>query len=249
MQLVDLGAATLAVHQWGDERGRPLFFWHALGPDASAAYFGPVAEPLAAAGYRVVAVDGPGFGASPLLDEESYSLDALADLVQRLVQQLELAPLVVMGHSWGGAIAVRYAAAYPQNVRALVLLDSGHIDYSDLPDVAADRSAADWVEEVRARDGRLPEARGRAMHGLTARVSDAWPVIAGHGIPTLLLLATQPPHVEQNRAHVGRFQEAVPQAEVRWAENAGHGIVDDVGPPLGDEIAVWLEAIGPNASS
>ena len=96
--------------------GAPLLFWHALGPDASAEYFAPVAERLAAAGHRVVAVDGPGFGASPLLDEEGYALDSLADLVQRLVVRLELAPLVVMGHSWGGAIAVRYAAAHPENV-------------------------------------------------------------------------------------------------------------------------------------
>ena len=123
---------------------------------------------------------------------------------------------------------------------ALVLLDSGHIDYCDLPGVDVGRPAAEWVEEVRKRDGHLPEARGRAMHGLTARVSDAWPALAEQRVPTLLVLATLPPHVEQNREHVGRFQEAVPQAEVRWAENAGHGIVDDVGPPLGDEIAAWL---------
>ena len=70
MRLVELGNATLAVHEWGSPAGQPFFFWHALGPDASAEYFGPVAERLAAAGYRVVAVDGPGFGASPLLDEE-----------------------------------------------------------------------------------------------------------------------------------------------------------------------------------
>ena len=131
--------------------------------------------------------------------------------VQDLVVRLELAPLVVMGHSWGGAIAVRYTAAHPENVTGLVLLDSGHIDYCDLPGVDVDRPASEWVDEVRARDGRLPEARGRAMHGLTARVSDAWPVIAEHRIPTLLVLATLPPHVDQNREHVGRFQEAVPQ--------------------------------------
>jgi hypothetical protein len=78
------------------------------------------------------------------------------------------------------------------------------------------------------------------MHGLTASVSEAWPEIARHRIPTLLVLATLPPHVEQNREHIGRFVAAVPQADVRWAEQAGHGIVDDVGPPLGDEIAAWL---------
>jgi pimeloyl-ACP methyl ester carboxylesterase len=135
---------------------------------------------------------------------------------------------------------VRYAAAHPENVTALVLLDSGHIDYGDLPDVDVHRPAADWVEDVRARDGRLPEARGRALHGLTAPVSDARPIIAEQRIPTLLILATLPPHVEQNREHIGRFEQAVPHAEVRWAENAGHGLVDDVGPPLGDEIARWL---------
>ena len=242
MRLVELGNATLAVHEWGSPTGRPFFFWHALGPDASAEYFGPVAERLAAAGYRVVAVDGPGFGASPLLDEERYALESLADLVHQLVIALDLAPLVVSGHSWGGAIAVRYAAAYPETVSAVVLLDSGHIDYGDVPGVEPGRTAAEWVEEVRKRDGRLPEARGRAMHGLTARVSDTWPVIAEHHIPTLLVLATLPPHVDQNREHIGLFQAAVPQAEVRWAENAGHGIVDDVGPPLGDEIAEWLAA-------
>jgi pimeloyl-ACP methyl ester carboxylesterase len=240
VRLVELDNATLAVHEWGSPSGRPFFFWHALGPDASAEYFGPVAGRLAAVGYRVVAVDGPGFGASPLLGEERYALQSLAEVVHQLVVALDLAPLVLSGHSWGGAIAVRYAAAHPETVTALVLLDSGHIDYGDLPGVELGRTAAEWVEEVRARDDRLPEARGRAMHGLTARVSDAWPVIAEHHIPTLLVLATLPPHVDQNREHVGRFQGALPQAEVRWAENAGHGIVDDVGPPLGDEIADWL---------
>jgi pimeloyl-ACP methyl ester carboxylesterase len=240
VQLVDLGNATLAVHEWGNPEGSALFFWHALGADASAEYFAPVAERLAAAGYRVVAVDGPGFGASPLLAEERYALDSLVELVQGLVVRLDLEPVVVVGHSWGGAIAVRYAAAHPENVAALVLLDSGHIDYSDLPGVDADRPVAEWVEEVRARDGRLPEARGRAMHGLTARISDAWPTIAEQRIPTLIILATLPPHVEQNHEHIQRFEHAVPQAEVRWAENAGHGLVQDVGPPLGDEIAAWL---------
>ncbi len=240
MELLDLGGTTLAIHEWGGGSGRPLFFWHALGPDASASYFAPVAVRLAAAGYRVVGVDGPGFGASPLLGEEGYALDSLAALVQRLVRKLELAPLVVVGHSWGGAIAVRYAASFPENVSSLVLLDSGHIDYCDLPGVDADRPATEWVEEVRERDGHLPEARGRAMHGLAARISDAWPVLAEHAVPTLLILATRPPHADQNREHVGRFQAAVPQAEVRWADNAGHGIVEDVGPRLGDEIAAWL---------
>ena len=63
-----------------------------------------------------------------------------------------------------------------------------------------------------------------------------------HRIPTLLVLATLPPHVDQNREHVGRFQEAIPRRRGAVASERGHGIVDDVGPLLGDEIAVWLAA-------
>src|SRR5262249_42728348 len=89
--------------------------------------------------------------------------------------------------------------------------------------------------------GSPAEARGAAMWGLLAPVSEAWPVLARERIPTLLLLATEEPHVEQNREHLPHFKEAVPQAEVWWMEGAGHGILADVGPGLGDTIALWLD--------
>ena len=177
-----------------------VLFWHALGLDASGRTIEAVAPRIASAGFHVVALDGPGFGDSPLLPSERYRLEALAQLAHRLVATLDLEPLVFMGHSWGGAVAVRYAAAHPSLVRAVVLLDSGHIDYRDLPDVDADRAPEEWVAEAAARDPRLAEARGKAMHGLTDRVSVAWPVLAEHEIPTLLLLATVDPHGTQNRA-------------------------------------------------
>jgi pimeloyl-ACP methyl ester carboxylesterase len=241
MNLVVSGNAQIAVHRWGEQSDVPVVFWHALGPDASGAALVDVAPVLASAGFHVVALDGPGFGKSPLLPPERYRLASLVAILDELIDQLELDRPVVMGHSWGGAVAVRYAAAHPEDVRALVLLDSGHIDYSDLADVDVERPVEEWVAEVEARDDpRRAEARGRAMKGLTDRVSDAWPVLAEHAIPTLLFLATEPPHVLENRQHIARFESAVPHAEVRWPEGAGHGLLADVGPPLGDAIATWL---------
>jgi pimeloyl-ACP methyl ester carboxylesterase len=229
------------VHEWGRRDDVPLLFWHALGPDASGADLGRVAPAIAAAGFHLLAVDGPGFGRTPPLPADGYRLDALAGLLYDLVDERELERPVLMGHSWGGAVAVRYAGAYPEDVRALVLLDSGHIDYRDLADVDPDRPVGEWIAEVRTRpDPRRAEARGMAMHGLTARVNGAWSVIAEHEIPTLLLLATAPPHGDQNREHVGRFEAAVPHADVRWQQGAGHGLLEDVGEPLGEEIAAWL---------
>jgi pimeloyl-ACP methyl ester carboxylesterase len=241
MKLLTVADAQLAVHAWGEHGGIPVVFWHALGPDASGAELADVAAVLAGAGFHVLAVDGPGFGRSPLLPAERYRLASLVAILHELADLLELVRPVVMGHSWGGAVAVRYAAAHPDDVRALVLLDSGHIDYRDLPDVDASRAVEDWVAEVEARDDpRRAEARGRAMSGLTDRVSDAWPALTEHEIPTLLFLATEPPHVHENRKHIARFETAVPHADVRWPEGAGHGLLADVGAPLGDTIATWL---------
>ena len=80
----------------------------------------------------------------------------------------------------------------------------------------------------------------RARGGLLDRLSPAWPGLAN--VPVLLLLATQPPHVDQNREHLPRFQAAVPHADVRWVDGASHGVIADAGPPLGDEIAEWILA-------
>jgi pimeloyl-ACP methyl ester carboxylesterase len=217
------------VHEWGRRDDVPLIFWHALGPEQSGAELRDVAPALAGAGFHVLAVDGPGFGRSPAVSAEGYRLSALVALLYELIDERELERPVLMGHSWGGAIAVRYAGEHPDDVRALVLLDSGHIDYGAL-------------EETKEHLAANPptDVRGMVLHGLADSVSGAWPTIAAHEIPTLLFLATAPPHGEQNREHIGPFEAALPDADIRWVKGAGHGLLEDVGPPLGDEIAGWL---------
>ena len=208
------------MHRWGSRDDVPVVFWHALG--ASGADFAVVGKTIAGAGFYVLAVDGPGFGKSKALEPDAYRLEALVELLHE--ELVDLDRPVLIGHSWGGAIAVRYAGAHPEDVRALVLVDSGHLDYVDLEE---DRTFG-------------TDPRGMAMTGLLDRVSTAWPTVAANEIPTLLFLATQPPHVDVNRAHTPKFEAALPHADVRWVDGAGHGIIEDVGAPLGDEIAGWL---------
>lgn len=284
MRLLHVDGAKLAIHEWGDPDGIPLVFWHALGPLASGAELGEVAPIFAEAGFHSIAIDGPGFGRSPLLPPERYERSSLVSLVRGLVDELELDRPVLMGHSWGGVIALWYAASHPEDVRALVLLDSGHLDYGELPQVERDQSAAEFIEQARAHEwrwesraalrawlrenltrtsaavlaaygagahsdgnalrGSSPEARGPALQALTEGVRPAWPAVAAHEIPMLLLLATEPPHGDLNREHIEPFRAALPRAEVRFVDGAGHGILADIGPPLGDEIADWLVAQG-----
>ncbi|MDP9284075.1 MAG: alpha/beta hydrolase [Actinomycetota bacterium] len=67
---------------------------------------------LVDAGFRPIAIDGPGFGRSRLLASDRYQRASLVELMQRLVDGLELDRPVLMGHSWGGVGALSFAAAH-----------------------------------------------------------------------------------------------------------------------------------------
>lgn len=84
--------------------------------------FAPVANFLAAS-YKVVSIDFPGYGKS----EEPpvpWSIREYAELTNKIIKQLEIAPCSLIAHSFGGRVAILLAAQYPQNVDKLVLCDS-----------------------------------------------------------------------------------------------------------------------------
>ncbi len=72
--------------------------------------------------YRVYAIDLRGWGESPLGNED-YTLELLADDVDKFVKDHHLGPLVIVGHSMGARVGVAYAALHPENVRGLVMED------------------------------------------------------------------------------------------------------------------------------
>jgi pimeloyl-ACP methyl ester carboxylesterase len=270
-RLVRSEVGTLAVREWPSNGGTPLVFWHALGRCASGAELVELAPRLADLGIAPVSIDGPGFGASP--PATAYDLDSLATLLRATIRALSLDRPVLMGHSWGGAVATALASSHPDEARGLVLVDAGHIDYADLESARSSppplqrewesRAAfAAWLEENLDRPtpevlagygagvldhngkvvGSSADSLLRARDGLLERLSPRWPALAR--LPVLLLLATQPPHVDQNREHVPTFQAAVPHADVRWIDGASHGLIADAGPRLGDTIAAWVAASG-----
>jgi pimeloyl-ACP methyl ester carboxylesterase len=89
---------VLALHGWG-RRGNDF-----------AASLG---------GFDALALDLPGFGATPP-PNEPIGARGYADLVAPVLETFD-APPVVLGHSFGGRIAVCLAAAHPERVGTLVL--------------------------------------------------------------------------------------------------------------------------------
>lgn len=66
-----------------------------------------------------IAIDLPGFGATPA-PESAWGSPEYAAALAPLLQEMG-PPVVVVGHSFGGRVAVHLAAAMPEQVRALVL--------------------------------------------------------------------------------------------------------------------------------
>ncbi len=151
------GGTGMYVRRWGTRGGTPLLFLHALGPASSAAFLGLGVQPLDEAGYDVAAPDLPGYGGSPPVDPDDYAVPALAERMARLADELGWDRFVLAGHSWGGAIACHLAAAHPERVRALVLVDSGHLDYADTPGADLTATMEDLVAEGDERRLRLPD--------------------------------------------------------------------------------------------
>jgi len=80
---------------------------------------------LAEAGYRVVAPDLRGYGASDK-PPRGYDLPTLSADMAALVRALGEQDAVVVGHDWGGLLAWTMAALHPRSVRRLVVLSMAH---------------------------------------------------------------------------------------------------------------------------
>jgi pimeloyl-ACP methyl ester carboxylesterase len=99
--------------------GPPLLMVHGLG--GAAINWMAVGPPLATT-HRALALDLAGFGETPLYGR-SATVGANASLVHDFVEKVVGEPVLLMGNSMGGHIAVLEAAAHPEAVDSLVLVD------------------------------------------------------------------------------------------------------------------------------
>ena len=77
---------------------------------------------LIAKRHRVIAFDRPGFGYSDRPHGSAWSAGTQADLIRDAFAHLGINRPIVLGHSWGAAVALALGLNYPEAVRGLVLL-------------------------------------------------------------------------------------------------------------------------------
>lgn len=114
--------AALAWDRWGGDDGVPLWLCH--GYSGSSHDFALAIEHFAAS-RPVFALDHRGHGRSQKLGTvDAYSIDQLAADLIAAIESEAGGPVDLLGHSMGGAIALRVTLARPDLVRSLVLMDT-----------------------------------------------------------------------------------------------------------------------------
>lgn len=95
---------------------------------------------LVKAGYRVILPDLIGYGYSDKPADVEYPLDFFVECVKQTLDVIGVHKYTLVGNSLGGAIAIKFALNYPQNVEKLVLMAPGGVenqaDYFHMPGMA-----------------------------------------------------------------------------------------------------------------
>jgi len=104
------GPAILILHGWG----------------GSSDSWVEVQQILAEKGYKVLAPDFSGFGKS-VTPPEPWGIKEYVEVVLKFAEKLGLDKFILLGHSFGGRIAIRFTHEYPEKVEKLILCDSAGI--------------------------------------------------------------------------------------------------------------------------
>ena len=162
----DIQTNEIRIHAYHLGDGPPLLLLH--GMSANARTWGRAAEALGTR-HRVIAVDLRGHGHSdspaPGYGESDFVADAAG-----VIRQLGIGAVDVIGHSFGGRIAMQLAGQNPERVRRLVLEEafgSGSDGITPEQEAQMRRAGMAWMEPFRL----LPREEAIAQVG---RQSPGW---------------------------------------------------------------------------
>jgi haloalkane dehalogenase len=224
----------------------------------------------AAAGWRALAPDLPGFGDSPADPPGTWQRQVEALERFRRALDVERAALVV--HDWGGLIGLRWACDHPDTVAALVISDTGFFSDGRWHGLAEALRAEGQGEQL--VDGMTRESFGQLMQGTSTGMDDravdeyfkafadeprrrgqlelyrsgdfaeleAYEgCLAGLGVPALLVWGENDPFAPLAGAE--RFKSELPGPRLAVMEGSGHFVWDDAGEPAAAELRSFLEEL------
>lgn len=116
--LLSVNGTKLYIKEVG--KGSPIIVVHG-GPGLNHSYFLPHLNSLAKK-HRVIFYDQRACGnSSGDLDSTQMNLDLFVEDIEAIRESLNLGKISILAHSWGGLVAMKYAAKYSSNISFLIL--------------------------------------------------------------------------------------------------------------------------------
>jgi len=129
------------VSTFGDSTKQSIIFIHG-GPGFNAKDFEvTTAEKLANLGFYVVTYDQRGQGRSDPTDNKTYNYKKYSDDLRSIISNLRLSKPILIGHSHGGPIAIKFDEHYPKLAKAVVLVGAPVSFWNSMESLKANCSA------------------------------------------------------------------------------------------------------------
>ncbi len=120
--------------------------------------------PILSQQFRVVAIDQRGHGES-FKPDTGYDFATVVSDLHGFMDALEISNPIIVGHSWGGDVALEYAVAYPGLARGLCFVDGGTIEIS---------RRSGWTLEDARRELAPPLWTGVTLEAFRERLRNRW---------------------------------------------------------------------------
>lgn len=131
--VIDVDGYKVVAYSFGD--GDETVFCLNGGPGLPCDYLRDSHSCLVDQGYRVVAFDQLGTGSSDRpTDTGLWSIERYVEETETVRKALDLGKVHLLGHSWGGWLAIDYALKYKQNLKTLILEDT----VADMPHLVSE---------------------------------------------------------------------------------------------------------------
>lgn len=219
--------------------------------------------------HEVVSFDMRGHGQSDA-PKTGYTIDDRVQDLNEVIDDLDLADPVLVGHSMGGSTAGWYATKHHERVRGVVLVDPDC--FHDLPDMGADElkaavreqfeGSSDWTVErlVEEHYDHLDRAQAERLAEASLAVSEHAVVqLAREGYPTPL--ADQFPHIRcpalvlrsdrdiETRVSDLDAADSLPDGRLVHVPDAGHYVFHDAYEGAFTELRTFLQRLRPSPDS
>ena len=140
---ITLGDLTFQVATWG-RHGPNLVLLHGL---ASTRKIWDLVAPLLAPYTSIITLDQRGHGDSDK-PAVGYDFATISHDLHLALETLSVPRPIIVGHSWGGNVAVEFASAYPDEVAGIALIDGGLIQISTLPGNSLEKALVQMAPPV-----------------------------------------------------------------------------------------------------